>query len=189
MQLSIGDKVKFLNETGSGVVTSIVNDQKVMVETEDGFDYEHPISELIAEAKEDYKLDGIEFNLSVQEKVESDSKVKAEEDLSKKFKHLQNYGNESVVVVDLHIEELIDSHRGMSNMEIINVQMANFKRQMNMAINKKTQKLVVIHGVGEGVLKAEIKKELHYHYPEYPNHDASYQKYGYGATEILFSGY
>jgi dsDNA-specific endonuclease/ATPase MutS2 len=44
--------------------------------------------------------------------------------------------------------------------------------------------MVVIHGVGEGVLKQEIRKELKEFYPHFDFYDASYQEYGYGATEI-----
>jgi len=85
----------------------------------------------------------------------------------------------------LHIEELIDSHRGMTNTQILAVQMTNFQRELNVAIRNRLRKVIVIHGVGEGVLRAEIRKELHCHYPQFEHHDASYSKYGYGATEII----
>ena len=42
--------------------------------------------------------------------------------------------------------------------------------------------IIFIHGVGEGVLK----NELHYLFGRYPVrfYDASYKKYGLGATEV-----
>jgi dsDNA-specific endonuclease/ATPase MutS2 len=55
---------------------------------------------------------------------------------------------------------------------------------LNVAIRSKIKKLIVIHGVGEGVLKSAIRKELMEHYYQYEFHDASYSDYGYGATEI-----
>ena len=50
------------------------------------------------------------------------------------------------------------------------------------AIKKRIPKIVFIHGVGEGVLKSE----LHFLFNNYPvkYYDASYQKYGLGATEV-----
>ncbi len=47
MALRIGDKVRFLNEVGGGRITSVVNDQMVNVETEDGFEVPTFIHNLI----------------------------------------------------------------------------------------------------------------------------------------------
>ena len=46
------------------------------------------------------------------------------------------------------------------------------------------RKIVVIHGVGEGVLRHEIRKELDIYHPYFEYYDASYDQFGYGATEI-----
>lgn len=183
--VKVGDKVTFLNDVGSGVVTEILNDRYAMVENEDGFDEKHLISELIpAKSEKDYRLDGIEHVLSVQEKIGSEKKFEKLEDFEKKTKGLVSYVKDEMEV-DLHIEELIESHHGMTNGEILSVQMANFKRQLNIAIRRKVKKLIIIHGVGEGTLRTEIRTELLSNYPDYEFHDASYRKYGYGATEIL----
>ena len=88
------------------------------------------------------------------------------------------------VVLDLHIENLIDSHNGMSNSAILKIQMTHFKSFLNKSINKKQRKIVVIHGVGEGVLRHEIRKELDIYHPYFEYCDASYEDFGYGATEI-----
>ena len=85
--------------------------------------------------------------------------------------------------VDLHIHQLTNSNRGMSNHDILNIQMETAKRQLEFAIRKRIQKVVFIHGVGEGVLKEELK----YLFGRYDNvkyYDADYQKYGLGATEV-----
>ena len=50
--------------------------------------------------------------------------------------------------------------------------------------HKKGQKIVFIHGKGEGVLRAAIIHELNYRYKQYPHQDASFREYGYGATQI-----
>ena len=45
--IKIGDRVKFLNDVGGGVVTGFVNKTTVNVEGEDGFEIPHPISQLV----------------------------------------------------------------------------------------------------------------------------------------------
>lgn len=188
MQFKLGDKVRFLNEVGEGVITEVLSENAVMVENQDGFDYRYAITDLVSTApKEDYKLDGIEHVESVNEKVQSESKSKKLDEFYKKFNHLDKVNREEHEI-DLHIEELIDSHRGMSNTQILSVQMANFNRELNVAMRQGSRKLIAIHGVGEGVLRAEIRKEIHYNYPEFQTHDANYKKYGYGATEIVLKG-
>lgn len=183
--IQVGDKVTFLNDVGSGVVIEILNDRYAMVENEDGFDEKYLIEELIPEKTEkEYKLDGLEYVESVREKIDSERKYERLEDFEKKTKGLISYVQDEMEI-DLHIEELIDSHHGMTNGEILSVQMANFKRQLNIAIRRKVKKLIIIHGVGEGTLRTEIRTELLSNYPHYDFHDASYRKYGYGATEIL----
>ena len=71
----------------------------------------------------------------------------------------------------------------MSNFDMLNIQLDTAKRQLDFAIGKRIQKVVFIHGVGEGILK----EELHYLFKKYDNlkyYDADYQKYGLGATEV-----
>jgi dsDNA-specific endonuclease/ATPase MutS2 len=90
----------------------------------------------------------------------SESLGKKHAELHKKFSHVKRTKSADVLEVDLHIENLIDSHRGMQNFQIIEVQMANFRRSLNMALNKRLKKVIFVHGVGEGVLRQEIRNEL-----------------------------
>ena len=53
----------------------------------------------------------------------------------------------------------------MSNSAILKIQMSHFKSFLNKSIDKKQRKIVVIHGVGEGVLRHEIRKELDIYHP------------------------
>tara|TARA_R110002074_G_C12541922_1_gene665777 strand:- start:1122 stop:1406 length:285 start_codon:yes stop_codon:yes gene_type:complete len=85
--------------------------------------------------------------------------------------------------VDLHINQLVNSAKGMSNHDMLTLQLDTAKRKLDFAINKRIQKIVFIHGVGEGVLKMELE----YLFGRYDNvkyYDANYQKYGLGATEV-----
>lgn len=172
------------------MIVKLISSQKAIVETEDGFEVEHWLKNLVKDAShQDYKLDGIEHNLAAREKIAAESKEKQLEQFYQKTKSLNRIETPEEIEVDLHIEELIDTHKGMTNSQILDVQMANFKRELNVAIRKKVKRLVIIHGVGEGVLKAAIKNELYECYPSVEHHDANYRKYGYGATEILIYTY
>ncbi|MES2592138.1 MAG: DUF2027 domain-containing protein [Bacteroidota bacterium] len=88
--------------------------------------------------------------------------------------------------INLHIEELIDNYKGMSNAEIVIVQLKHFQNTLDTAINEHYRKLIVIHGVGNGRLKQEVRAILS-SYNNLQYYDASYSKYGFGATEISIS--
>ena len=56
--------------------------------------------------------------------------------------------------------------------------------KINANVNIKGKKIVFIHGKGEGVLRQAIIHELNYRYKKYSYQDASFQEYGYGATQV-----
>lgn len=87
------------------------------------------------------------------------------------------------MVVDLHIEKLLPDTRGMSTYDILNYQMDTAKGQLEFAIRKRIQRIVFIHGVGEGVLKEELRT-LFRRYEDLRVGDADYREYGLGATEV-----
>lgn len=90
-----------------------------------------------------------------------------------------------ILEVDLHIDELIDSTAGLSNGEILTIQMDRFKQVMLDNVKNKGRKLVFIHGVGSGVLKTELRKLLDRQYKKHQYQDASFAEYGYGATMVI----
>ena len=87
--------------------------------------------------------------------------------------------------IDLHIEELLESTRGMSNTEILLKQMKEFRATFKKAKQQHIHKLIVIHGVGEGVLKNEIRTYLSQQ-DQIEVYDADYSEYGKGATAVEF---
>ncbi len=88
------------------------------------------------------------------------------------------------LVVDLHITELIDNTRGMSNADILNYQVDTFRKVMDENLNNRGKKIVFIHGKGEGILRQALMKELNYRYKGHDVQDASFREYGYGATQV-----
>ena len=95
----------------------------------------------------------------------------------------QQRENETIEV-DLHINALLDTTAGLSNADMLGYQMETFHRILEENKNRKGQKIVFIHGKGEGVLKTEIYKQLKSRYKTYYFQDASFREYGFGATMV-----
>ena len=91
---------------------------------------------------------------------------------------------EGPIVVDLHINELLDTTAGMSNSDILERQIDEFRNIMNQNIRHKGYDIIFIHGKGEGVLRKAILTELKRHYPQCDVQDASFREYGFGATRV-----
>jgi len=93
--------------------------------------------------------------------------------------------NPALEEIDLHIEELVDSHSSLSAGEILEIQLARFTTVLDGAIKHKTSNVVFIHGVGNGKLKYELRKLLDTKYKHIRYQDASFKEYGYGATLVI----
>lgn len=93
-------------------------------------------------------------------------------------------GKKDLVEVDLHISELLDDYRHMSNAEILNYQLEKFREVLERYKKKREQRIVFIHGKGDGVLRKALLDELKRKYPAYRHQDASFQEYGFGATMV-----
>ncbi len=86
-------------------------------------------------------------------------------------------------IVDLHIGELVENILGLSSLDMIKIQIDTFKKALDNAIANDYQKVTFIHGVGNGVLKSTIIKELE-EYEGLENTMASIAKFGVGAIDI-----
>jgi len=93
--------------------------------------------------------------------------------------------NPDMVEIDLHIHELLDNYSNLTNTEMVTVQMNKFHEEMDKAIKTDVKKIVFIHGVGNGTLKNELRRELQRKYSKYNFQDASFREYGYGATMVI----
>lgn len=175
--LEIGDKVSVLDDDFDGVVVKVEN-TSITIETSDGFTMTYFVNELI-------KINNINElnNVFSSKSLTSVLQDKTEEKKRSFVKEKKNKKDDFVLEVDLHIEKLVKNFRGLSNFEILNIQMDNAKGQLEFAIRKRMPKLVFIHGVGEGVLKSELEFLLS-KYDGITFKEASYQKYGVGATEV-----
>lgn len=112
----------------------------------------------------------------------SDTQSEKSQEVKSHSKNTSN--NRGNVVVDLHIEALLDNTSGMSHADILNYQMEKFKEKLDSYSGKKGTKIIFIHGKGNGVLRHSIINMLNYQYKKYQYQDASFQEYGYGATLV-----
>jgi len=118
------------------------------------------------------KLTGPELTKIVQEKDEPKVIVK-------------RIVSPELTEIDLHIHELLEDTRGLTNHEMLEVQLGRFRNEMETAIANGTRRIVFIHGIGNGTLKQELRKELGTKFKKYDFQDASFKEYGYGATMVI----
>ncbi|MCM4161179.1 DNA mismatch repair protein MutS [Antarcticibacterium flavum] len=179
MKFKINDKVEVLDDALRGKVIDINGDQ-ITIETTEGFMLQFHENELVGTNDEQSRL------ISTTDVKIADvlrEKQGSKKPRSQRIKPKER--NAPPMEVDLHIEKLVNSYRGMSNYDILTLQLDTAKRQIEFATRKRIQKIVFIHGVGEGVLKAELDFLLG-RYDNLKFYDADYQKYGVGATEVYF---
>lgn len=109
-------------------------------------------------------------------------KKTAETETSQSRSQKQISGN--IVEIDLHCNELLETTAGMDNKDILEYQMDIFRKTMDEYKLRKGQKIVFIHGKGDGILRQRILWELQTKYKRHHHQDASFKQYGYGATMV-----
>lgn len=199
MQLRVGDRVKFLNETGGGKITRLLDHNRVELEAEDGFTYTYDLSELlydgdrteVAQYIDDQKIDQIldkvphgPSKISNAPRFERPGLIL---DYLAKSRQYWTARNRDFIEIDLHIEELVNHPGHLEPWRKIEIQIEHCRVCLDQAMSHKIARLIFIHGVGEGRLREEIRK-LFDSYPEIDYHDAPFQHYGQGATEVIIRG-
>jgi len=177
MKIKLGDRVETIDDAITGIVTKISGQTITLVDAS-GFEFQFEANELmlstygntIDNAIYDTDIEAVKSEKEVK-KRRSAPTVKPKERNAPKFE------------VDLHIHHLTESSRGMSNFDMLNLQLDTARGQLEFAICKRIPKIVFIHGVGEGVLKQELET-LFGRYNNVKFYDADYKTYGLGATEV-----
>ncbi len=174
--MKIGDKVSVLDEVVSGVITAIQED-KITILTSDGFEVQYNEKELVIDNNEYSEIEIMPWDIS---EIISEKETKNNKN-SKRIKPKER--KLPPMEVDLHIHQLVPKTQGLDNFDILTIQLNTVKRQLDFAFSKKIQRIVFIHGIGEGVLRTELEFLLK-RYDNLKFYDADYQKYGVGATEV-----
>lgn len=178
-KFEIGDRVSVLDDAINGIVTA-VREREITIETEEGFVMTYFVNQVIKDIKTSDLTNQIEsFN---------SEKIKKEKEAAKRRnseKNVRIRGEIPPPEFDLHIEKLVKSYKSMNTYDILNLQLETAKRHLDFALRNRIPKIIFIHGVGEGILKAELDFLLG-RYEMISFRDANYQKYGLGATEVVF---
>lgn len=120
------------------------------------------------------------IELSEIEKV----KLKKEKQDLNLGKTYESSKKQDLLEIDLHVNELVDDTTGMDAKTMLDFQMKRFEEELLSAKKKQyVRKIVFIHGKGNGRLKLEIRSYLDRN--GYRYQDASFQKYGFGATMVI----
>lgn len=163
MKFSVGDTVAYLNTTGTGTVRE-VKGVEVLVADENGFDNWHHERELV-----------IRKRMEVGEVPQKDSPRPA------------TTGNKPLrpgtYEKDLHFPSLVDFPKNYTNRQMLDIQVNAARNAIDHARRSGIKKVILIHGVGEGILREEIHRMLE-RMDKLQFYDASYDKYGSGATEV-----
>lgn len=185
-KLQQGDRVSFVDDVGGGVVLRTGKPGHVVMRTDDGFELELPAKSLVrvpANTRNahmrlsDHQLGMVRAN---DERGERHQK----KGVPRPGKTPKKPEDNSVAEVDLHLHEILENEGRMSDGEKLEFQVRYFERALESAIRDGKRKLIVIHGVGEGVLREEVRKMLQY-YDGVQFHDADMRRYGSGATEVV----
>lgn len=92
--------------------------------------------------------------------------------------------NSNLIEVDLHSQQLLETTAGMDNKDILEYQLEIFRKTIEEYKLRRGQKIVFIHGKGDGILRQRIQWELQTKYKRHHQQDASFKQYGYGATLV-----
>jgi len=169
-----GDRVQLIDELTSGIVVS-VTPEHVKFRTPEGFVLEAEQGNLVLLPSDETSfLGNSDFNAVLKE---SDLKPSGGRKTGRRQKYVPP------MEVDLHIEKLVPSVRGLNTIDILNYQLDAASGQLEFALRKRIQRIVFIHGVGQGVLKQELRT-LFRRYEGLEVKDADPRKYGRGATEV-----
>lgn len=179
--------MRFLNETGGGRVLRFISTTRAWVRTWEGLEYEYPVKNLVVVKAEttiyrvsDHHAKLVASNDRMAERIERDKGRGASVRNAGKVARRED---PQVMEIDLHLHELVKDERVLQHDEKLRYQLDYFERMLNTAIRDKKRKLIVIHGIGEGVLREEVRKALQY-YDMVRFDDADPRRYGYGATEV-----
>lgn len=232
MAIKIGDRVRFLDAEGGGIVRSFDSKGLVMVEDEDGFEIPTLATQCVVVSEEDdqrqaghapvHQAPLTRAQMAAREAQSEVDKLKEENRRLKEEIHAlkaemgdlklallraqyqtptqkkQGKGGVSneiksnphevlrngIIEVDLHIDKLLETTAGMNNAAMLQHQLGIFKQTMESYRGAKGQRIVFIHGKGEGVLRKAIIDELKLRYSKCEWQDASFQQYGFGATQV-----
>jgi hypothetical protein len=175
--LAAGDKVKILDEPLEGVIRK-VSGRNLVIEI-DGFEYDYTADQVIKTSGNEITHQDIVVDEMITHEVAQ---------RNKKIPFRPTGKNRSgIPEIDLHLERLIDHTGHIPRDHALSFQLQKLEHFIADCRAQKIREFVVIHGVGKGILSAEVKRVLREHGDlEYA--PASYDEYAYGALKVIIRG-
>lgn len=124
------------------------------------------------------QIDPAELRQKMLSKQESESK-------NQKQKPQNKAAKSEALVIDLHHHSLLDDTRGLEPKDILLYQLETVRKTLKEQAQQYGKKIILIHGKGEGVLRNEVRKLVSREFPCCTMQDASFQEYGFGATQVV----
>lgn len=190
IQYKKGDRIKLLDDNIKGVVEKVEGD-KVFVENSFGFLEEYHVSEILMDIDLEEDLPERKEGLIVEEipkvvdkKIEKipQARVESKKEIKKGPKKKAKKEPKPVLEIDLHYNKLELLNPKFNIDSILAKQMLALQERLERAREGGFDKVVVIHGKGEGVLENAVKEFCNER--GYAFYDANYDKYQQGATVI-----
>jgi dsDNA-specific endonuclease/ATPase MutS2 len=173
-KFEIGDKVSVLDDNITGYITGFKSNL-IVVDVND-FPMEYYAHELI-------KIENEPTRFFTEKSIDEVLAEKADPKRKGVVKDKSSKKDQYSITYDLHIEKLVKDFSRMHNHDILTIQLDTARYHLEHAIRNRIPRIVLIHGVGEGVLKTELDFMLS-RYKNVTFEDANYQKYGLGATQV-----
>ncbi|MAY83691.1 MAG: hypothetical protein CMP59_06105 [Flavobacteriales bacterium] len=177
MEFEPGTKVTVIDEDLNGEVIRTKGDWVWFI-CEDGFEYKYPKSSLYSIS------DKGEMNFNPKSYIVD---KEAEGDQSK-GKGLRINFKGKKPEFDLHLEALFPDRAPQRNKESLLIQLEYASKVIHKAIEVRVRNIVFIHGMGQGILREELRNMLSERFPNVEYFDADYIRYGQGATEVIIHG-
>ena len=171
MQYNIGDRVRFMDFDGDGIVTAVLPHGCLEIEAE-GMCMRVSAGEVVR----------VGTGSGEDERTLYDGNT----DLSR-FKQRPAPVPHSVPSVHLErIRQKYPAARNVPDGDALYLQLDVFEKSMAEAFRKGVRTVVLIHGNGRGVLRSELLRRLR-EYPGVTVREASVLRYGSGALEVNIS--
>lgn len=213
--LKPGDAIRFTNFLGEGIVLR-VQGEKIWVRDDLGIELEltwkdvvpifkpekelpdfRPSSKASVQADEPSVTEAshpetFDWETGAKPKIpkvkdrQSNIKPKDEENLPAEMPNSDEKEGVAIPEIDIHLHEILENDFGMDDYDKLQYQLNYLKKEIAKLRALHHREMIIVHGVGKGRLREEVRALLATYEDLAEMFDASFKKYGAGATHVLF---
>lgn len=150
MKIRIGDKVKFVNDIGGGIVTAYIDEKTIEVQNEDGFEIPVLASEVLVESGQAFNYDGEKHENTQNINEEETSQIVTVKPEDYKYKAFKG---EALLAVVPESDKLLH----VSNLNLFLINDSNYSLQYQISQFDKGAYEHIKYGILEPDTKLEVK--------------------------------